>query len=250
MITNEYGLAERQTALLSMIREIDRLLRENGIAYSLCGGSLLGAVRHGGFIPWDDDMDIMLDRANYEKLIALFRRGEVETPYTLRRQLWLYRIQQKADADSKDFVPSVDVFVMDHCPDNGFKRRFKVLLIRFLQGMLHEEVSYSGHSLWQKICLFVSFWFGKLFTYNFKFRLYDKVCRMGNKKPSRTVTGYTDLFKLISVRYDASLLEKIERRAFEDTELPVTAAYDHYLTTQYGDYMTPPKSEDRVPTHI
>ncbi len=72
MIINEYGLAERQNELLNMLKDVDKILTGNGIAYSLCGGTLLGAIRHKGFIPWDDDVDIMLDRKNYKKMVDMF----------------------------------------------------------------------------------------------------------------------------------------------------------------------------------
>ena len=63
-------------------------------------------------------------------------------------------------------------------------------------------------------------------------------------------TGYTDLFKLFSLRYSGKLFDAIARHKFEDIELPITSEYDSYLSIQYGDYMTPPKQEDRNPIHM
>lgn len=80
MITNEYGLAERQNELLSMLKDVDKILTGNGIAYSLCGGTLLGAIRHKGFIPWNDDIDIILDRKNYKKMVDIFMGNGMITP--------------------------------------------------------------------------------------------------------------------------------------------------------------------------
>lgn len=71
-LSHQYGTYEKQAELLSMIKDIDQLFAENDIQYSLCGGTLLGAVRENGFIPWDDDIDIMVERANYNKITSLF----------------------------------------------------------------------------------------------------------------------------------------------------------------------------------
>ena len=71
----EITLAEKKQLMLSVMDEIDAFCRENGLTYFLVGGTLLGAVRHKGFIPWDDDMDIGLPRKDYERLIREFRSG-------------------------------------------------------------------------------------------------------------------------------------------------------------------------------
>ena len=72
-LSKKYGTYDRQIELLEMIKDIDRLFDMHDIKYSLCSGSLLGAIRENGFIPWDDDIDIMVDRDNFNKLISLFK---------------------------------------------------------------------------------------------------------------------------------------------------------------------------------
>ena len=69
---------------LDMVQFIDRICRESGIQYSLSGGSLLGSIRHGGFIPWDDDIDLMLVRTEYNRLIEqILKSPEIDSNYTL-----------------------------------------------------------------------------------------------------------------------------------------------------------------------
>ena len=68
-IENKYGALEYQQITLAMMKDIHRFLMSEGIKYSLCGGSLLGAIRESGFIPWDDDLDIMMDRENFGYIV-------------------------------------------------------------------------------------------------------------------------------------------------------------------------------------
>ncbi len=264
MITNEYGLAERQTELLQLLKDVDRLMSENGIRYSLCGGTLLGAIRHNGFIPWDDDLDIMCDRDNHEKLVQLFRQNDgvvrlrteaaginqEDSGLVLNRILWIYRIQREGDLRDGLNAATVDVLVMDHCPDNPVLRRLKVLAIRIMQGMMHERVNWKDHSFFMTVCLAVTWGFGRLFSQDFKFRLYHRISRIGNKRDTKFITGYNDYYSLLTLRYTGRLMDSFIPHSFEDTELPITAEYENYLITQYGDYMTPPKESDRVPIHL
>ena len=69
-LENKYGTLEIQKELLLLLQEVHNFCVSNDITYSIAYGSLLGAVRHKGFIPWDDDLDIMVDRENYKKILA------------------------------------------------------------------------------------------------------------------------------------------------------------------------------------
>lgn len=73
-MTNDYGNLELHKVLLSAMKDIDRICRENGLRYYLHAGTLLGAMNHKGFIPWDDDVDISLFRGDYETLLEILRR--------------------------------------------------------------------------------------------------------------------------------------------------------------------------------
>ena len=233
--------------LLAMIKWVDKLFREEGIVYSLCGGSLLGAVRHNGFIPWDDDMDIMLDRENFEKARAILLDEKKAGVYGIRREIWVDRIHLRDSKDPRD--AAIDMFVMDNCPDNAFIRKIKVLLIKILQGMMKVDESEGKISLINKFFLVGTKILGLPFSSERKYRWYQRVAQIGNKKATRYVTGYTDSFNLLNTRYPSNLMECCILHRFEDTELLITKEYDSYLSIQYGDYMTPPPVEEQVPNH-
>ena len=233
--------------LLSMIKSVDKLFREEGIVYSLCGGSLIGAVRHKGFIPWDDDMDIMLDRENFEKARALLLDEKKAGIYGLRREIWVDRIHLRDSKNPRD--AAIDMFVMDHCPDNVVLRNIKVFLIKILQGMMKVDKSEGEISLINRIFLLGTRIMGLPFSADRKYRWYHCIAKIGNKSASRYVVGYTDSFNLLNTRYPANLMTKCISHPFEDTELLITSEFDSYLSIQYGDYMTLQPLEEQVPNH-
>ncbi len=244
-----YGTKTQQIRLLTMLKEVDALFEENAIKYSLCAGTLLGAVRHNGFIPWDDDVDIMMDRENYEKTKKLFAKKENEK-FVLNKILWICRIQRKEEVSNSLSTPTIDIFVFDNSPNNKFFRKFKLLNIKLLQGMMKTEKGNQKVSLGYKIALWFTRILGKLFTQNYKFRRYDKVAQWGSKKQSEYLGSYYSMFKNLNLRYNKDLMKDIIKHSFEDMEAPIIADYNSYLTTVYGDYMTLPKEEERVASHI
>lgn len=132
----EEQLAQLQGLLLEILRDMDAFCRKHHICYYLGGGSALGAVRHKGFIPWDDDADVNMPRADYEQFIALFPQemGEkywLHTPeHTAGHGLLLARVRLKGTCvkTREDFFHEnecgafVDVFVVDNVPDNPVLR--------------------------------------------------------------------------------------------------------------------------------
>ena len=255
MITNEYGVKNRQEELLVMIKDLDLFLTSHNISYSLCGGSLLGAIRHNGFIPWDDDIDIMMDRTNYNKLLALINLDEEiiinKSGYSFCFNLWICRFQHFVEK-KKWATSTIDIFVMDKHPNNYIVAKFKEYLIKFCQGIMHESLKFNSKKLSfiNKTCLIVTYCLGKFIPTDYKLNVYNYVSQLANNKKNRFLTGYTDSYNLLTLKYSSDLFKKIELHKFENIKLPITVEYDNYLSTQYGNYMILPPLHDRQPIHL
>ena len=249
MFTNEdlYNTRATQEELLAMMKDIHDFFEREKIVYSLTSGSLLGAVREKGFIPWDDDMDIMVDRHNFERILSAFSGCK---GYTLQRDLWVYRIRRETQERASGYQPTVDIFVLDNVPKNKLSWKCKVLRLKILQGMMKKKPEYGKYSFIQKLMVATTRCMGLFFTDNFKWKRYNKISQIGNKTPTKHKAMYNDLYKYLSVRYDANIMDKLQMHAFEDTQFYITEKYDHCLKTLYGDYMTPPPKEERISAHL
>ncbi len=245
--SNEYGTAEIQNELLDIMKLFHAFCVRNRIKYSLYGGSCLGAVRHQGFIPWDDDLDICVDRKNYRKLRSLFEDAE---GLSLRKTIWICRISKKDGKPIGSYLPTLDVFVIDRVPVHRIVFRLKLFLLAMLQGMLKEEVSYKGFSPVYKGFLFVTHMMGKPFSADLLRKWYDRVSAIGNRQRSGYVHCSNTSYKWIQNVYPDTTFRKVRPVPFEDAAFLIPEEYDSYLRICYGDYMKLPDESQRIPEHV
>lgn len=243
-LENRYGTLEIQKGLLVLLNVFDNFCLQNGIRYSLDSGSLLGAVRHSGFIPWDDDLDVMVDRDSYQKLRETIEDSNEMVCFT---DLWFTRIRLRSPLYKSQ--PTLDIFILDNVPDSNLKRNIKIFQIAILQSLFKGKPTKIG-SLATFLRLLFGYVLGKPFSYERKLKWFDKVAASLDGKPTKGVTSYYYLFRDLHIVYDSDVLEKVERHQFENIEANITAKYDQCLREMYGDYMTPPKEEDRNPEHL
>ena len=243
-IENKYGVRKIQEGLLDLLKKFDAVCQEKGIRYTLDSGTLLGAIRHQGFIPWDDDVDIVVDRKNYESLVETFKGAEDFVFFT---DLWMPRIQLKEWCTAEN-VPTLDVFIFDPAPDNVVLRKLKVFLIYCCQALMKKpatkEISLTN------LRLLIGYILGRPFSYETKLNWYFRLSQF----PRNTKTKFLSCYNYwpsscINLLFRSDILDHIERRPFENIELNAVCDHDSYLTTLYGDYMTPPKETDRKPEH-
>jgi len=250
-LENKYGTLEIQKELLKLLKEFDAFCQEGGVKYSLDSGSLLGAVRHKGFIPWDDDLDVVMDRDNYNKLISIIGSSDnLSIERITEATLWVDRIRMKKTEYRGSYKPTLDVFIFDPVPGNQIAAKFKLLTLFMLQGMIKYHLSLKKGNIVMKMCSLVTWLMGKPFSHKTKYLWYNKVSSWGDKRKCTQGSCYNYTFSGMGLKFDSDILDEVVRMPFEDIEVWGLKKYDHFLSTIYGDYMTPPKTTERVPKHL
>lgn len=251
-IDNKYGTLSAQTGLLELLKKFHAFCSQNNICYSLAYGSLLGAIRHKGFIPWDDDLDVFVDRKNYNRLVEILTHDEILTiERDSAQSIWVDRVRRSKRKEEHNckYEPTLDVLVLDNVPERSLKRKVKLFLILMLQGMIKPNPNFNKGSIVMRVCSVVTFIVGKLFPIGMKKRWYRKVSQIGNSTPSELIANYNGEFSDLKRCYPCDMMEHIIDWDFEDTKASIVADYDMCLKTQFGDYMTPPRESERTARH-
>lgn len=260
------GVIEKIDGQIGEEREFihDRLLRimdfvhgvceSEGIEYSLSGGTMLGAVRHKGFIPWDDDMDIVMKREQYERFASVvggYCDAENDFVFKTDNRVSTVGYAETPKKNGKRYEGiRVDIFILDNLPDDEGERRRLLFGLKKLQGMLHKDkIEWGRYSLKGKILLFGTKVLG---AFRSKKKLVISYHRLAKKYDEKETSHYfvsNDLFAVIGFAYEKEWFSKTHETAFEDRRYFVYDGYDDILTMRYGDYMTLPPVEARVSNH-
>ena len=194
----KYNLKEKHSELLRILDEFDCVCRLNGIKYSLSYGTLLGAIRHNGFIPWDDDADLMMTREEYNKLLSL---PPYKSSIEIIKTTFLDRVSIRQNNPKRLYV---DLFLLDHMPKSSFKYKKKRALSMFLRcyfvNKKQRQNIKSNHSFFKRIpryfvwfmCLLVGKILHLVFRKKSIFEYHDKKMSLGKLKDSGFMKTMTD----------------------------------------------------------
>ncbi len=266
------GLEKVHRANLRLLKEIDRICRKYKISYMLDSGTLLGAVRHEGFIPWDDDVDLAFTRANYEMFLKVaprelpdgmsllkpeeIRDGKVFYDFTTRVIYDNSRVHEDNEQmrfyDGKLNHLWVDLFVLDRLPDSKIGAWGAKFIQKIVYGMSiahRDKIDFSKYSIADKIRVVVLAGVGRFVPMRTLFRLQKLTATKDSKK--KTKRWYYSNYQpdYLYVTLDDAWIEHTVDLPFEDTKLMAPNGFKHVLEWIYGDYMTLPPKEKRVPAH-
>lgn len=238
---------------LDMLQVFDNLCRKHNIKYFFMYGALIGVVRHEGFIPWDDDIDIGMLREDYDKFLKIASE-ELDDKYFLQIGLQeegyydvIARIRDRKSTGilRKDLYGKcnngifIEIYPFDYISSNKFGYLVKKKGLQLCSTLIYESVyMYEGNNLIRKI---ISVFCRKFIDEEKRKQLYEFINKRLPGKRSQKVetilTGYNLIFRT------EDLQETLEGN-FEGLKVQIPKGYDRILTESYGDYMTPPALED------
>ena len=253
--------------LLDLLVVFNSVCQQNGIKYFVFGGTMLGAVRHKGFIPWDDDVDVVLFREDYNKLKEVALKGAFKFPYFLQdpstdigypkgycrlrnsitTEIPIFDVYEKCNHGI-----FIDVFPLDQLPDDDLQLRKQINKLKRLRMLMNAFSRYYSHveAEGASTSTYIAY---KMLSLLFK----SNILNMSDlyKRYEETATKYsavmTNRVGTIAGTFDNNRfifdqrpwLSKTIWLDFEKIKVPVPEAYDEILKHSYGDYMVPKKEK-------
>lgn len=255
-----------------LIAELDRVCKEHGITYYLDSGTLIGAVRHKGNIPWDDDVDVAMTRDEYERFVQVCEDGGLSEGYEFVRpddygenhffdfipHIAYTKSRIKPEEGEMEFLNGkqnhllLDIFILDEISGSVLAQSWKLLrlkLIYMLSWAHRYRLDYSEYSPAQRIVVAVMSSIGKLFRQSALNRLYDNISKSSRRRGYDKLFASNYPFEYLDCIFEKKWFDETLRVPFDEFEFDIPAGYDELLRTVYGDYMKLPDAASRCPGH-
>ncbi|MBE6682884.1 MAG: LicD family protein [Ruminococcaceae bacterium] len=247
------SLQEHQKALLTLLEEFDRVCKQLKISYVLFAGTMLGAVRHKGIIPWDDDLDVLMMRRDYNRFLNEAETVLNKDRFFLQKEfsehwpMFFSKLRLNNTACIEKYHPKdsethqgvyIDLFPCDNAFNNGFGRKLQFLASKVVIAKSLSERGYETDSKKKKAFM--------CFCKILPRPLFLKLTQGGSEESEyvHTFLGAASSFQ--KNIYSRKCFDEIIEFEFEGREYPISAKYDELLTTMYGDYMELPPPEERT----
>lgn len=255
--------SEMKLIQMDILEALQRFCVENGLTYSLSSGSLIGAVRHGGYIPWDDDIDVYMLRADYNRLMEIFPEvydGRYAIGSLERHPQWDRMFAKIFDnrtvlvenrRDAVETGVNIDIFPIDDVPADESQwlrynnRRSFLCNLYFMK----DRILFDKNRAWWKTVLLIPVKMALLpWSKRAMAEKMDKFAKKWDGCGSGRVYNCS-LGLFADNPFSKNLFDAIMDIPFEDRTFKCFAGYDEYLTATYGDYMRLPPAEKRITHH-
>ncbi|MDO4634833.1 MAG: LicD family protein [Streptococcus sp.] len=261
----ELTLEEIQKVSLRLLRSFDEICQKENFRYSLGGGTLLGAIRHEGFIPWDDDIDLMMPRPDYEKFLKYCNDNPIEFDvFSLQSKDNYYELFAKlcnkdTAGENKDSVTGsnmgvgIDIFPIDGLGNSYDEAIFNFNKTKFKRELMiaakwtHFTRSKTRSIIFEPIRL--AFYIMSRFVDKERLsKKIDEECQQIKFSDSEYSACISGVYREKEIMPTLTFKNYIKLK-FEGTDFSVISQYDDYLKLHYGDYMILPPKEKQVSHH-
>lgn len=255
----EIKMEELKSIQLDILKDIHSFCEKNQLRYYLFYGTLLGAIRHKGYIPWDDDIDIAMPRPDYEKFFSMFGNNKYEAQNCTNTKKYPYSFGKVFDnrtvlKENISFTVEngvyVDIFPLDGLPEDKQKIDKiinKIKIWRYILNLKKNKIFNCKRTIPKQLFFIFLQMFVIVIPYRFVVNKINNLCKF---------YAY-DSCELVAELNAGNNNSMIHRSAFDKTimidfekyKFMAPCGYDEWLTNRYGDYMQAPPIKDRISTH-
>lgn len=263
-IENYDVLRKLQLTQLEILKVVDDFCSKNNIRYSIAYGTILGAVRHGGFIPWDDDLDICMPRADYDKFISLWRdtdeyllqNHDTNLDFTqsftkIRKRNTAFVLKTDLGFDFHKGI-FLDIFPFDKVPHNKLKRNMQIINVVLYNLFTRGYAPNKNGAVVKCVSNIILKLTPKSRYYKLSKKYLKKICKYN--KYSNLKFADMSVINTMRMYYDEDIFDNMKKIKFEDSEFNVLNKFKYFLSIRYGDYMAFPPEEEQTwyhhPVHI
>ena len=260
----ELTLSEKHNASLELLCEFVEICREYNLRYDLCGGTLLGAVRHHGFIPWDDDVDVCMPRPDYERLIELKLSGKLKLSdkiefvcsrdNTLARQFGRYirkdiSYERNMSEDYDSPFYGMDIFIVDGIPQNNVLFNIHLFFLRQIRRFMLTSIQKSGTTRKGELARIIKDSYRPILKKIGPYRLarqMDSLCKLYSFDRCKYVGCVSGMYGKREKWLKTDMMPQMSL-PFENKQFMSFEKCDIYLGNLYGEYMKLPPKEKQLP---
>lgn len=263
----DYKLKAVKAVQLQLLKEFDRVCRENDLSYCAAYGTLLGVIRHKGFVPWDDDLDLMMPRCDFDKLTKISHLV-FNKPYFLQtaendecfyggyaklRNGMTTGMEPQNQGQNCNQGIWIDILPVDDVLEDAEEKQIQRKKIQYYQNLLLKKIYPGSRRIWN-VSEQEEEWYletSRMFTKAELSEALHETCACYGSRLSDKVAVLSRIrFGTEAVEYDRADFEFLIKGQFEDMEIPIPVGYENCLKRDYGEeYMLYPGVAERVPHH-